>query len=74
MVEIYLLICIALLQVLTLIWLFAAGNKPLPEPPAKEEKRAPRSKKDPMDEGFENIMQYSVRGHTGFEPSAFGDE
>lgn len=36
---------------------------------ATEEK--PEGKPDPMDEGFENLMRFSVMGKTGFED---GDE
>ena len=30
--------------------------------------RREAEKADPMDEGFENIMRFSVNGKTGFEP------
>lgn len=33
--------------------------------PAAEEK--PEGKPDPMDEGFENLMRFTVMGKTGFE-------
>lgn len=32
-----------------------------------EEAAQPAKKPDPMDEGFENLMRYAVRGATGFE-------
>ena len=42
--------------------------------PSEEERneraveKAMEQRQDPMDEGFENIMRFSVNGKTGFEP------
>lgn len=77
MTEIYLLICIALLQVLTLIAILSDGRR-LMKPAARETEKAetPSEEKraqDPMDEGFRNIMQYSVKGKTGFPDETFDE-
>lgn len=54
---------------------FAEFRKNLEEqfssPPAPAEEEKPEGKPDPMDEGFENLMRFSVMGKTGFED---GDE
>lgn len=41
-------------------------EKDAPEKPAADAPEKP--KRGSMDEGFENIMQYAVKGKTGFEP------
>lgn len=45
----------------------------LPDEESRNEQAVERAmreaeKADPMDEGFENIMRFSVKGKTGFEP------
>lgn len=47
-----------------MLWRRSAGTETsqLPAATAAGEKKA-----DPMDEGFENLMRYSVMGHTGLE-------
>lgn len=41
------------------------GERKRPE--AEDGGTDPQQKVDPMDEGFENIMSFSVQGKTGFE-------
>ncbi len=47
----------------------------MPKATPKAEAPAPvsavRQEKDPVDEGFENIMRFSVNGQTGFESRRF---
>ncbi len=72
--ELFLLICIFLLQVMLLAWQIVAMNRPQAERPEQVEAPERAPKKDPIDEGFENIMQYSVGGKTGFEGLADSEE
>lgn len=44
------------------------------EAAVEEAMRQEAAKADPMDEGFENIMRFSVNGKTGFELDFSGKE
>jgi len=62
---------IALLLLLNLAVTLRLCRRLLPDRPEGGEGAAEQAGKeaaaDPMDEGFENIMRFSVRGKTGFE-------
>lgn len=67
-------ILLAVIVVLTamavgLLWrLTVKLNTAPPATPAPEAAEPHKGVSGSVDEGFENIMQYSVKGKTGFEP------
>lgn len=72
MAEIFLLaVCVILSAVNLAVNLFWRTKKPRSGGETADDGKEPEEKPGKMDEGFENIMTFSVRGKTGFE---VGDE